>query len=49
MRLDLTAVTFVDAAGKELLARLHAEGASFLAAGCLMKAMVAEISRAPKN
>jgi anti-anti-sigma regulatory factor len=45
--LDLTAVTFVDAAGKELLTQLHAQGAKFLAAGCLMKAIVAEISRGP--
>jgi hypothetical protein len=47
IHLDLTAVTFVDAAGKELLAKLHAQGAKLLAAGCLMKAVVAEIDRAP--
>lgn len=49
VRLDLKAVTFVDAAGKELLAQLHAQGAKLLAAGCLMKAIVAEISRTPNG
>jgi anti-anti-sigma regulatory factor len=46
IRLDLKAVTFVDAAGKELLTRLHTQHAQFVAAGCLMKAIVAEISQA---
>jgi anti-anti-sigma regulatory factor len=46
VRVDLTGVTFVDAAGREFLAALHARGAEFVAAGCLMKAVVAEITRA---
>jgi anti-anti-sigma regulatory factor len=47
VRVDLRGVTFLDAAGKEFLAALHAGGAEFVAAGCAMKAIVAEITRAP--
>src|SRR5437762_6893846 len=43
---DLTGVTFVDAAGKQFLSTRHAEGAEFVASGCLMRAIVAEISGA---
>lgn len=45
VRIDLTGLTFVDDAGKTLLASLHAQGAELLAAGCLMKAVVAEMTR----
>jgi anti-anti-sigma regulatory factor len=47
VRVDLNAVTFVDVAGKELLATMHERGADFLCAGCLMKAVVTEIARTP--
>jgi hypothetical protein len=47
VRFDLTGVTFLDAAGKEFLAARYAEGAEFLAHGCLMRAVVAEITDAP--
>ena len=47
VRVDLTGVTFLDAAGKEFLAALHARGADFVAAGCAMRAVVAEVTRAP--
>jgi anti-anti-sigma regulatory factor len=47
VRVDLSAVTFIDAAGKELLAAMHSQGAEFVCAGCLMRAVVAEITRAP--
>jgi anti-anti-sigma regulatory factor len=40
---DLSAVTFIDATGKELLAAMHAQGAEFLCSGCLMNAVVAEV------
>src|SRR5262245_17037695 len=43
-RFNLTEVTFIDAAGKAFLAARHDEGAKLLAAGCLMNAMVSEIS-----
>jgi anti-anti-sigma regulatory factor len=42
--IDLTGVTYVDAAGKELLSILHAQGIQLVAAGCLMRAIVAEIA-----
>jgi hypothetical protein len=47
LHLDLTAMTFVDAAGKRFLAAIHTEGARFLTCGCLMRAVVAEITNAP--
>ena len=42
-----TGVTYIDAAGKEFLAARHADGAEFLARGCLMRAVVAEITDGP--
>jgi ABC-type transporter Mla MlaB component len=47
LRVDLTDVTSIDAAGLACLAALHRQGAEFLAADCLMKAVVTEITRAP--
>jgi hypothetical protein len=47
LRVDLTGVTFIDAAGKACLAALHRQGAEFIAADCLTKAVVAEITQAP--
>jgi len=47
VRLDLTGVTFIDAAGKQALAGMHLQGARFAVAGCLMRAIVAEITSAP--
>src|SRR5262245_62040961 len=45
-RFDLTGMTSIDAAGKEFLASMHAEGAEFIACGCFMRALVAEITGA---
>lgn len=47
LRFDLTGVTYIDAAGKEFLAARHTEGAEFHACGCLMRAVVAEITAVP--
>jgi ABC-type transporter Mla MlaB component len=47
LRVDLTEVTSIDAAGKACLAALHGEGAEFVAADCLTKAVVAEIIGSP--
>jgi ABC-type transporter Mla MlaB component len=47
LRVDLTEVTAIDAAGRACLAALHRRGADFVAADCLMKAVVAEITGAP--
>lgn len=40
---DLTGVTFIDAAGKARLAEMHEQGAEFIASDCVTKAIVAEI------
>jgi ABC-type transporter Mla MlaB component len=40
---DLTGVTYIDAAGKARLAEMHRQGARFIAGDCLTKAIVAEI------
>jgi ABC-type transporter Mla MlaB component len=42
-RVDLAGLTSIDAAGKQLLAAIHARGALLVAADCLMKATVLEI------
>ena len=47
LRIDLTGVTFIDAAGKACLAALHRQGAELVAADCLTKAIVAEITQTP--
>jgi hypothetical protein len=46
LRVDLTGVTSVDAAGKACLAALHRQGVEFIAADCLTKGVVAEITQA---
>ncbi|HZL98936.1 MAG TPA: hypothetical protein VFD43_01675 [Planctomycetota bacterium] len=43
LRVDLTGVTFVDAAGKAQLTAMHREGAEFVADDCLTRAIVSEI------
>jgi hypothetical protein len=43
VRVDLTGVTFIDAAGKDCLSAMHRQGAEFIAPDCLTKAVVAEI------
>ena len=47
VRFDLIGVTFIDAAGKAYLADMHCQGAQFVAADCLTKAIVAELSKTP--
>ena len=47
LRVDLTGVTFIDAAGRASLAEMHREGAEFVAADCLTKAVVGEIIGSP--
>jgi ABC-type transporter Mla MlaB component len=42
-RIDLGGVTFIDAHGKALLARLWREGAELRASGCLTRCVVEEI------
>jgi ABC-type transporter Mla MlaB component len=47
VRFDLVGVTSIDAAGKAYLAAMHRLGAELVAADCLTKAVVAEITKAP--
>jgi ABC-type transporter Mla MlaB component len=47
LRVDLTGVTFIDAAGQACLAALHRQGAEFVAPDCLTKAIVEEITSPP--
>jgi hypothetical protein len=47
LRVDLSGVTFINAAGQACLAAMHRQGAEFVAADCLTKAVVAEITQAP--
>jgi anti-anti-sigma regulatory factor len=41
---DLTGVTYIDAAGKAQLADMHEHGAHFIADDCMTKAVVEEIA-----
>ena len=45
VRVDLTAVTFIDAAGKALLTLMAEQGAELVAVGCMTKAIVEDIMR----
>ena len=41
---DLTGVTYIDAAGRARLVEMHEQGAQFITSDCVMKAVVAEIA-----
>lgn len=47
-QVNLTGMTFVDAGGKRLLARMHRSGARLLASGVMMKKIVEEIEDAER-
>ena len=47
LRVDLTGVTFIDDAGKACLAAMQYQGAEFVAADCMTKAILAEITDIP--
>src|SRR5215470_9879709 len=49
LRVDLTGVTSIDAAGRDCLVALHGGGAEFIAADCLTTAVVDEITRSPSG
>ena len=49
LRLDLTGVTTIDAAGRGFLAAAYVQGAKLLASGCLMKAIVSELVKTPNS
>jgi anti-anti-sigma regulatory factor len=44
LTVDLSAVTYVDSEGKDLLKKLHQEGAKLVASGCLTSCLVREIA-----
>ncbi|MDH4082972.1 MAG: hypothetical protein OEV99_04300 [Nitrospira sp.] len=46
--IDLSGVTFIDADGKALLARLWRQGANLQASGCLTRCVVEEITGVSK-
>ena len=46
---DLTGVTSISTAGKAFLASLHRQGAKFVAADCVTKAVVEDITQAPRS
>jgi anti-anti-sigma regulatory factor len=43
LTVDLSAVTYVDSAGKDLLKKIHKQGARLVASGCLTSCIVNEI------
>ena len=45
LRIDLTGVTLIDDAGKACLAAMHRQGAELVAADCLTRDIVDEITR----
>jgi anti-anti-sigma regulatory factor len=47
--IDLSGVTMIDQAGKSFLAAAHAQGTRFVASGCLMRAIIAEMANAKKD
>src|SRR6266571_3096249 len=49
VRVDLSAVTFIDAEGKELLSRMYQEGAKLVATGCLNKCIVEGIMQSEEK
>ena len=49
VRVDLSAVTFIDAEGKELLGRMYQEGAKLVATGCLNKCIVEGIMQSEEK
>ena len=49
IRFDLTGVMLIDAAGKAFLTAAHAQGAELIASGCLMRAIVADVTKAANS
>lgn len=45
LQIQLKAVSYIDAAGKELLMRMHGSGVEIVGCGCMTKAVVDEITR----
>jgi len=43
IRVELEAVTFIDASGKTLLRKIHEQGGTLVCSGCMTRAIVDEI------
>lgn len=46
---DLSAVTYVDSDGKDLLKQIFQQGATFVASGCLTSSIVKEITQSVRS
>jgi hypothetical protein len=46
IRIQLKAVSYIDAAGKQWLTEMHGRGVEIRGCGCMTKAVVAEITQA---
>lgn len=49
LRVDLSGVTFINAAGQACLVTMDRQGAEFVAGDCLTKAIVEEITQKPRS
>lgn len=49
LSVDLSAVTYVDSVGKDLLKKIHRQGAKLIASGCLTRCLVNEIVQARRG
>jgi len=49
LSVDLSAVTYVDSNGKDLLKKIHQQGAKLVASGCLTSCIVREIAQAVRS
>jgi len=49
VRVDLRSVCQVDAAGRELMTRMHRAGAAFVASGCVMPEVVREVTESARG
>jgi anti-anti-sigma regulatory factor len=49
VRVDLSSVTFIDEGGKEVLMKIHRDGAELLASGCMNNCIVEDIIRSVKR
>ena len=49
LTVDLSAVTYVNSDGKDLLKKIHKQGAKLVASGCLTSCIVNEIVHVPRR
>jgi anti-anti-sigma regulatory factor len=49
LTIDLSAVTYVDSDGKDLLKKIHRQGARLVASGCLTSSIVKEITQSVRS